>query len=207
MTTGPAYYRPRIPGWLWVVLAIVGGLVLLVLAGLKGSEWIRKDERAKIAETAAETRRIVWPVEYKRLTRERDSLREALVVRDSTAGASAASARASIERLRVLLAAKPTTQYDTILVAAATETAKMCTVATNDCDAVRESNRRIQFVADSIHRADTTAAASLLLTTATQVRTIRDLERRPTWGTVHVRTGFGFGAGYAAGYGTCVIRK
>jgi hypothetical protein len=205
--TGPAYYRPRVAAWLWVTLAITAGLVLLVILARQGVQWVREDERAKIAEKAAETRRIVWPVEYKRLTRERDSLREVLVVRDSAAGASAAAARASIERLRALLATKPTTHFDTVLIAAATETASMCTVATNDCDSVRVANTRIRFVADSIHRADSTAARSLLITTATQFRTIRDLERRPTWGTVHVRTGFGFGAGYAAGYGTCAIRK
>jgi hypothetical protein len=184
---------------MWVLLAIVVGLGVLATAVYHGAQWIRRDERAKIGAKAEETKRIVWPVEYKRLTRERDSLREVLVVRDSAAGASAEAARASIARLRVLLAAKPTTHYDTVLVTAAAETANMCTVATNDCDSIRVANTRIRFVADSIHRADTTAARSLLITTATQSRTIRDLERdlqrRPTWGTVHVRTGFGFGAG------------
>jgi hypothetical protein len=205
--TEPTYYRQRVPTWMWVLLAIVVGLVVIGALLYQGSEWVRRDERTKIGAKVDSTRRIVWPVEYKRLTRERDSLREVLVVRDSIAGASAAAARASIARLRTLLAAKPMTHYDTVLVTAATETANMCTVATNDCDSVRVANVRIRFVADSIHRADTTAARSLLITTAKQSRTIDDLERRPTWGTVHVRTGFGFGAGYAAGYGTCVIRK
>lgn len=182
------YYRPRIPEWLWA--GIAGTVVLAAIAfGLyKGAQWIRQDERAQITTEADATRPIIWPVQYARLTRERDSLREVIVVRDSQAGASAAASRASIARLRTLLAAMPTTQYDTILVAAATETANLCTVATNDCDSVRAANARLQFVKDSVASADSTANARLLLTVVTQTRTIgdltNDLRRRPTWGTV-----------------------
>lgn len=186
--SGPAYYRPRVPAWLWVALAVTASLVLIVAAVRQSVQWIREDERRAVLASADSLRPIIWPVEYAQLTRERDSLREVVVVRDSQAGVSAAASRASIARLRTLLAAMPTTQYDTILVAAATETANLCTVATNDCDSVRAANARLQFVKDSVHHADSTAAARLLLTAATQTRTIgdltNDLRRRPTWGTV-----------------------
>lgn len=178
----------RIPGWLWLTLAITAGLLLLVTAARQGVQWVREDERRAVLASVDSLRPIVWPVQYARLTRERDSLREVLVVRDSMAGASAAAARASIARLRTLLAATPTTHYDTILVAAATETANMCTTAANDCDSVRVANTRLQFVKDSVHAADSTTAARLLLSVAAQTRTIGDLttrlDKRPSWGTV-----------------------
>lgn len=208
--TSPRYYK-GLPEWLLIVIVVTIGLAGIVLGLLQAEKWVRQDERKKIGAAVDSLRPIVWPVQYARLTRERDSLREVLVVRDSIAGASDAAARASIARLRTLLAATPITHYDTVLIAAATETANMCTTAANDCDSVRAANARLQFVKDSVADADSTANARLLLSVAAQTRTIGDLttrlERRPSWGTVHVRTGAGFSLGFAAGYGACAIRK
>ena len=186
----------RVPGWLWVVLAITGFLVALVFAARQSVAWIRADERRAVLASVDSLRPIVWPIEYARLTRERDSLRAEAERRDTVL----------VTRVRTVreLLTDTLRHTDTLIVRACGELA-------DDCDAFRVSATTSLVKADSVHAADSTANARLLLSVAAQTRTIGDLttrlDRRPSWGTVHVRTGTGFGLGMAVGYGACAIRK
>lgn len=187
MTT-PGYYRPRVPGWLWVSLALTVVLAGLLFAARETVSMIQEKERTRVFAEAQASASATFAVQRAAWSQRLDSLRNVLVVRDSLAGVSAYEARGAIAALRRRLAITPITRRETVLVAYADTAIRACSAALSDCDRFRETATPALVTADSLHGADSTAFRGLtfrMTATHDSLRRItRALDRRPSWGTV-----------------------
>ena len=222
MTT-PAYYRSTIRDW--IVAALIGFAVLaaLYVAGRQVVTSIREDARAAVYAESTQWINGTRRVEVAAWQREREALRSAVVVADSQAGASSATARASIASLNHLLALRTVSAVDeagrvpplaspavvvpsdTDVTRLAADVAAQCTAALNDCATYRATTARALGVADSLQHADAAQIVTLSFVAVaardTMRQTLTMLSRRPSWRAV----GEAGGAGVVLGAVLCLL--
>ena len=175
--SAPAYYRPRVPFWLWLAVLVAALLAVVVFAARGAVGSLRAQERRRVYAEAQAWASQITPTERAAWRRQADSLRAVVTGRDTVL----------VTRLR--------TVRDTAWLPADTSPAVRlvaCRAAldslADDCDAFRVSAVAALAVADTVHRADSVTGRALLFATVAARDSLRTAQRQrdraPTWRTV-----------------------
>lgn len=187
-----SYYRPRLPDWLWLTLAIFGVLAALVWVASRSLDAAHERGRTAAVADAKKAAEMVWPAERARWQRERDSLVAEAARRDTVL----------VDRIRRVTSVDTLTLTDTVIVR---ETLAACSALAADCAAFRATATAALAKADSVRVSDSTRTWALLLShgavTDSLRRTERQRDRRLSWrGVLGVGT-----ASAGAGVLLCVV--